>query len=350
MSHLPKVSVIIPLREDNDYIRETLGYLREVDYPDFEVILLPDEPFDVRCSIFNVQGQAAVPSAPLRTGGGRPSAVVKVIPTGPVGPAAKRDLALPHAKGDILAFLDDDTYSERDWLKNAVKYFEDEEVVAIGGPAVTPPSDSPMQKASGCVYASLLGGGAYAYRYIPQKKREVDDYPTCNLLVRKSVLERLGGFDTRFWPGEDTKLCLGITKELGKKIIYAPDVLVYHHRRPLFLPHLKQVRSYALHRGYFVKRFPHTSLRLWYFLPTLLMVGIIGGGLLLLLLPLLRPLYLAGLAVYLLAVVISAMVTSRDLLLTPIVAAGIITTHLTYSLWFVIGLLSSRLSEEAEER
>jgi len=179
----PKVSVIIPFGGKSDYIEETLRYLSRVEYPDYEVILLPDKPFS--------SGDD-----------------VKVVPTGPVGPAAKRDMALAYAEGEILAFLDDDAYPERDWLKNAVKYFEDPEVAAIGGPAVTPPNDGLLQKASGYVYPSLLGGGHYAYRYIPQKMREIDDYPICNLFVRKLFLEQLGGFDTSFWPGEDTKFCL----------------------------------------------------------------------------------------------------------------------------------------------
>jgi len=327
VSELPKVSVIIPLKGDNEYIRETLGYLREVDYPDFEAILLPDEPLHVSRFTFHV----------------------RVIPTGPVGPGYKRDLALPHATGDILAFLDDDTYPEQDWLKNAARYFEDEQVAAIGGPAVTPASDSFMQKASGHVYASLLGGGNYAYRYVPQRRREVDDYPTCNLLVRRSVFEQLGGFDTTFWPGEDTKLCLEIARDLGMKILYAPDVLVYHHRRPLLLPHLKQVRQYALHRGYFVKRFPATSLRLSYFLPTLLVAGVIGGGLLSLTLPVLRLFYVAGLVAYGGAIVISAAATSRNLALMAIVSLGIMATHFTYGLWFVFGLFCRRLKEERQE-
>ena len=324
MSSAPKVSVIIPLKADNAYIRETLDHLRRVDYPDFEVLVLPDEPVD--------------------WGDG-----VRVVPTGPVGPAAKRDLALDHATGDILAFLDDDAYPTRDWLAYAVRHFDDPSVAAVGGPAVTPEPDSPMQKASGHVYASLLGGGNYAYRYVAQSPREVDDYPTCNLLVRRVDFEAVGGFDTRFWPGEDTKLCLDLTQRLGKKIVYAPGAVVYHHRRALFGPHLRQVRSYALHRGYFAKRFPETSLRLSYFLPTLLVLGLVGGALLSVLLPALLPLYGVGVGLYLVAALVSAALTSRSLVWTPVVAAGIVATHVVYGIWFPIGLLTPMLSEELEE-
>lgn len=315
-----KFSIVIPLKVDNAYIRETLARLKEIDYSDYEIFVLPDEPYS--------------------WGDG-----VQSIPTGAVGPAAKRDAALELARGEIVAFLDDDTFPERDWLKNAVKYFADARVAAIGGPAVTPATDNLLQQASGRVYISLLGGGNYAYRYLPKQTKEVDDYPTCNLLVRRSVMQQLGGFDTTFWPGEDTKLCLDIIK-LGMKIIYAPDVIVYHHRRALFGGHLKQVRNYALHRGYFAKRFPATSLRPSYFLPTLFVVGLLGGAMLSLLFPGFVPMFAAGIAVYLIAILASAAMVSQGMRLTILVASGIIATHLVYGIWFVFGLLAPRLSEE----
>ena len=96
---------------------------------------------------------------------------------------------------------------------------------------------------------------------------DVDDYPSCNLFVRKDILDKIGGYRTDFWPGEDTLLCKDIIDN-WKRIIYDPWVVVYHHRRPLFLPHLRQLGRYAFHRGYFCKRFPSNSLHLSYFIPT----------------------------------------------------------------------------------
>jgi len=189
-------------------------------------------------------------------------------------------MAISYTKGEILAFIDGDAYPAGDWLRNVVKNFIDPEVAAVGGPAVTPPFEPMRQKAGGQVFSSLLISGRFNYRYLPRNRREIDDYPSCNLLVRKSIMQTLGGFDTSVWPGEDTKLCLDITKKLGKKIIYDPKVLVWHHRRPLFLPHLRQVANYALHRGYFVKIYPETSFRPVYFVPTLFLFGIITGAVL----------------------------------------------------------------------
>ena len=266
---------------------------------------------------------------------------IKVIPTGAVSPAVKRDLAIKTARGEILAFLDDDAYPLKDWLAQALKNFADEDVAAVGGPAVTPAQDSLMRKASGFVYSSPLVSGKFVYRYVPGKRREVDDYPSCNFLVRKDVMSRLGGFNTEFWPGEDTKLCLDITKKLGLKIIYDPRVMVYHHRRPLFLGHLKQIANYALHRGYFVKVFPETSRRPSYFVPTVFLLCVVFGAVLSFFVNALRPVYLSALSLYLGIVMIYGF--SKGLRFVLPVFLGVIATHFTYGFYFLKGLLAQKL-------
>jgi len=269
---------------------------------------------------------------------------VKIIPTGAVSVPEKRDAAIGHTEGDILAFIDDDASPQKDWLKCAMEDFKDDAVAAVGGPAITPSIDTLRQQASGLVYSSFLVSGKYVYRYLPKKKIEVDDFPTCNLLVRKAILRELGGFQTTFWPGEDTKLCLDITKKLGKKIIYDPAVLVFHHRRPLFIPHIKQVASYALHRGYFVKKFPSTSLKPAYFIPSLFLLALFVGGTYGLLFSWMRIIYLLGLSLYLLLVFIFSI--RKDLRLAALVFPGIIMTHFAYGIYFLKGLVSPFLREE----
>jgi GT2 family glycosyltransferase len=253
-------------------------------------------------------------------------------------------MAIKYAKGEILAFIDDDAYPTKDWLKYALENFKDEDVAAVVGPAITAPEDALRQKASGVIFSSVLVSGRYNYRYLPKKKMTVDDYPSCNFLVRKQIMQELGGFNTKFWPGEDTKLCLDITRKLGRKIIYDPGVLVYHHRRPLFIPHLKQVANYSLHRGYFVKKYPATSLRLPFFIPTLFLCALICGGPLSLISAPLRSIYFSGVFLYLALVLFFSI--HKDLRLIPLVFFGTILTHLTYGLYFLKGLFSKKLKEE----
>ena len=311
----PFVSIIVPVCKRNKNLDECIEYCLKLDYPNYEIIVLPDEEFRYD------------------------NDKIKIIPTGHMGPAGKRNIGTDNSKGDIIAFIDDDTYPERDWLANVVRHFEDESIGAVGGPAVTPESDTLLERASGGVYSSFLGGGSYRYRYIPMKKRFVDDYPSCNLIVRKNVLDEIGGYQTAFWPGEDTHLCLEIVEKLKKKIIYDPEAVLYHHRRSLFVPHLKQVKAYALHRGYFAKRFPKTSFRLSYFLPTIFVAFLCIGWIV-------SPLlYSVGMLLYL-GLVIKSVLEFKGLSLKILIALGIIATHITYGLYFIGGLAKRKLSEE----
>ena len=317
---------MIPVKEINDYIMESYEHLLKLDFADFEVIIFPDGDSGVKLS------------------------GARIIPTGPMGPAEKRDLALEYAEGEILAFLDDDAYPRADWLKNAVRHFLDRGVGAVGGPAVTPESDSVLQRASGAVFSSRLASSGYTYRYIPERYREVDDFPTVNLFIRKSVFEELGGFDTGYWPGEDTKLCLDITKKLGLKIVYDPEVLVYHHRRALFRPHLEQVSRYAFQRGYFVRAFPETSLKPGYFVPSIFLL-FTGAGLLLVFVSWTVFAAWAGvMSVYIAALggaSIAAMVRNRDIAVGAVTAPGIFFTHLTYGFHFLKGLFFGKRGIQA---
>ncbi len=316
----PLVSIVIACPGPSAYLDEALAGLAKQSYTNFEVIVLPDEaatlgeyPFDLR-----------------------------VIPTGKTRPAEKRNSGINAARGSITAFLDDDAYPAPNWLEQAVKYFAVADIGGVGGPGVTPPNDPFMAQAGGRVYANILVSGNYRYRYSGDRIRSsIDDYPSCNLLVRTELLRKIDGYRTEFWPGEDTILCSDIVHGETQRLVYDPWVLVYHHRRPLFLPHLRQIGRYALHRGHFAKRFPKTSLRLSYFIPTLFLLGLIFGGVAAWFIPLLRWPYLGVVALYLL---LSGTTTLHiNPFMWLITWLGTIATHLVYGARFLQGLISRRM-------
>ncbi len=319
-----KISIIIPVKAINDYIREAVPYHMALDYPDYELLIFPDEVSDeeLRDPLFA-------------------DARIRIIPSGETGPAQKRDMAMEHASGEIFAFIDDDAYPRADWLKNAAKLLERDDVGAVGGPAVTEPNDPILYQGSGRVLESFMASGGYTYRFIPGKAKEDDDIPSVNLIVKREVFEEIGGYDSNYYPGEDTKLCMDIVNT-GKKLLYDPDVLVYHHRRKLFKGHLKQITNYAKHRGYFAKALPQTSLRPHYFLPTAFDLGLFGGLIVCPIFPVLWYVYGATLLVYVLLCAISLR-RCKGFALFWLSMAGILATHVSYGIFFVKGLMSKEL-------
>jgi len=316
-----KVEIIIPVNAVNDYVRESIPEILKLDYQDFSILLLPDETTEEQFQ------------------------KTRIIPTGKTGPAEKRDLALQYSDADIFAFLDDDAYPRKDWLTNAMKHFRNPEVGAVGGPAVTPEHDTFWQKVSGAVFLSKIGGGS-PERYIPDGEvREVDDWPSVNLLVRRSVFEEVGGFDSSYWPGEDTKLCLDII-ESGKKIIYDPEVFVWHHRREGLARHLKQIGGYGLHRGYFAKVYPKTSRKLPYFIPSCFSLFVLSALFSLFLCnPIFTKLHLAGFILYFLALGVAFLQINRIVKNPAITLCSIfyiVTTHFWYGIRFLQGFLFTK--------
>lgn len=248
------VSIIIPLKKINDYIKEETKYLLEQTYKNFEVVILPDSfsEEEIDLDIFRDKR-------------------IKIIETGAIPPALKRAKGVENSNGEILAFLDDDTYPEKDWLKNSLRAMETKNINALGGPAITSPKDNFSKQISGLIYGSSLMSGKHKARYIPDKVQYVNDYPSCNFIITKELYKRVGGFDGEYWPGEDTILCNNIMKA-NEKILYTPEALVYHHRRDLLFGHFKQLKGYAWHRGYFVKKFGGNSFELSYFIPSIFLL------------------------------------------------------------------------------
>ena len=116
---MPTFSIIIPVKELNDYARETVPYIVGLDYPDWELLIVTN---DEQTSEWPDERR------------------IKMMSSGRVGPAKKRDLAAGVATGTYLVFLDDDSYPESNLLSLALTKFTSGSV-ALGGPAMTPISD-----------------------------------------------------------------------------------------------------------------------------------------------------------------------------------------------------------------
>ena len=318
---MPTFSIIIPVKELNDYARETVPYIVGLDYPDWELLIVTN---DEQTSEWPDERR------------------IKMMSSGRVGPAKKRDLAAGVATGTYLVFLDDDSYPESNLLSLALTKFTSGSV-ALGGPAMTPISDSFRQKVSGVVFSSRITGGS-PERYRPVgEQREVDDWPSVNLMVKRDVFIGVDGFDSPYWPGEDTFLCLKLLRA-GHKVTYVPELIVWHHRREGLLRHMKQVGAYGLHRGYFARHLPETSRRIQYFFPSIVLLMFLSAPLTLLLPTFTRLLALVGICGYFFAVLIGIfdMMRFEKKKIAMAALPFVIATHISYGFSFVKGITMKR--------
>ena len=313
-----KISVIMPLQEIDAYVHESVSALLKQEYPDFELIMLPNS------RVSNKWGRR-----------------VKIFPTGNIQPAEKRNLGARKARGSILAFIDDDAYpADRNWFARAAAHFKaSREVGAVGGPNLTPREDGTFQVVCGEVLASPLFSGPASKRYRRAKAGPYHDLPSCNLFVEKKVFNDIGGFYPRFWPGEDTKLCADILRQ-GKRVLYHPDILVYHHRRKGWEGYVRQTFRFGLHRGYFMKLFPYTSLKPVFFLPLLFVLFLLFGPWLAFIHPFFLYTYTSLLLLYALLVGFAA-AASRHWATIPLFMFIGFATHVAYGIGVAVGLITS---------
>ncbi len=326
MKSSPLVSIIIPLHVISDRFFTDLKKFSFLDYKNFEILIVVD---------------SLVKLPPL------PKIKIRVLKTGKknTGPAEKRDFAIKKCLGELCAFIDDDAYPDPAWLKNCVDWFKNPQIVAVGGPGLTPKEDSRAEKIGGHIISSYLCSGGVQHRYYVDKLSQpkfTDDWPAYNLIIKKSSLTQVGGFASQFYGGEDTYVCMKL-KQIGL-IVFDPKVVVYHHRRRFPLSHLKQISNVGLHRGYFFKAYPDTSRRLIYLAPTVLTTLLFAGLLLTVYLPSLFLLPFGSACIFLLALA-SFSVYRHGANMTDSLFAGlgIIITHATYGIYFLKGIWTKKL-------
>lgn len=328
----PTFSVIIPMRAISSVLtEENLPALDKQTNTDFEVIVLPNKSSKYDGELLKKYSW------------------LKIIPTNPITrPAQKRDIGAKKARGKILAFIDDDAYPTKNWLSEADKLMNETSVEAICGPGILPKNAAFLEHVFDEVLKTWVGSGGLAYRFIPQKKRFIDDYPSMNFLIQKKVFEKLGGFDNNYWPGEDSKLCEDLVYKLHGKILYHPRVVIYHHRRADLAGYLKQHGQYGYHRGAFFAHGDKNSRRLFYLAPTVfvgyllsIIYYVLRGGLtFVFFIPLL--LYL-GLLTY---QSFSSFKNTRNLIMAIFSSIVLFLMHTVYGVKFVQGFLIGLIKKD----
>jgi len=197
-----------------------------------------------------------------------PSEVKILENNGDQGVSETRNVGIRAAKGEIIAFIDDDTVAEKDWLEKLTEPFQSADVIAVGGRAIpiwsngTRPSWFPeeLDWIVGCTYKGL-----------PLKGNEIRNVPGCNMAFNRNVFNRvdffrsdIGGVKETPRGGEEAELCLRIKNEMPDALIlYKPDATI-HHKVPMYRASLKYLIQRSYNEGFYkrsVEKLTSTSTR-----------------------------------------------------------------------------------------
>ncbi len=199
----PSVAVVVPTRDRPDSLARCLAALAQQTVA-AEIVVVDDASTDGAAVARVVE---TCSGSRLVRGEGR-------------GPAAARNLGARAARGDVIAFTDDDCVPAPDWLERLVARHRGAEVVA--GRTISRASASPPVRAAQTITNHLVEESVTA------DGLEVGFAPTCNLAVRQHLLRALP-FDEGYplAAGEDRDWCARLAAA-GIRLAYEPAAVVVH--------------------------------------------------------------------------------------------------------------------------
>lgn len=249
-------SIIVPIYNEEKYIKKCLESLLNQDYPEemFEVIVVDGGSKDRSIDIAKEKAKS-----------GR----IQIFENPSKIAASAINIGIKNSKGDIITRVDAHSYVEKNYLSSIAKVFHETGEKAVGGP-VQMVTDTPFRKASAIVLLSKLGVGSVPYRTMRQRGY-VDSIQTGS--YKREVLEKVGFFDESLPPGEDFDLNTRVRKA-GFKILLDPDIKFYYYPRDNYFSLLKQYFHYGRVKPLVLFKNPE-ALKVKYIIPSALFLYVI---------------------------------------------------------------------------
>jgi glycosyltransferase involved in cell wall biosynthesis len=338
MSHeLPFVSVIMPVRNEADFIARSLGAILAQDYPPERVeIIIADgmSTDDTRAEIARLI--AAHPDRAI-TLIDNPH---QIVPTG-------MNLAQRLAKGEIIVRVDGHCEIAPDYISQCVAHLQRGEADGVGGPIETV-GQSPESQAIAFAMSSKFGVGGSAFRTVKDKALYADTvaFPA----YRRDVIERVGAYDEDLVRNQDDEYNYRLRK-LGFRLLLTPKIRSRYYSRSSLRKLWRQYYQYGFYKVRVLQKHPR-QMSLRQFVPPLFVAALTLGGVSALFEPVVRSLWLLLVAVYLAANLgVSFALAARHgwqyLRYLPFAFA---TLHLSYGLGFWHGLLHFGLQARRTEQ
>lgn len=215
-----RFSVIVCTRNGGSRIANCLRAIEAMDGGPFETIIVDDGSDDGTRNIV-----------------ARKFPEVRLLSIPPSGLSAARNIGAEAATGDILAFTDDDCEPDREWLVRLGKAFLDPEISAAGGPNLPPPARTPIE--------AVIRSAPGAPSHVLLDDTHAEHLPGCNIAVRRTALDAVGGFDPIFrTAGDDVDFCWRLS-DGGHRLGFVPGAFVWHWRRPSIRAFLRQQTGYG---------------------------------------------------------------------------------------------------------
>lgn len=240
---LPLITVVVPVKSEAKFIKETLAYITGQDYPSdrLEILVVDGFSDDGTREIVN-DVAAADPRVRLLDNPVRLS-------------SAGRNIGARAARGDIVLYIDGHVYIDnRDLLKNVAALMYEKEVRVLSRPQILDtPENTFLQRAVSLARKSVIGHGLDSTIYTRAEKYV--DPTSSGAGYRREVFDTVGYFDESFDAAEDVDFNYRVA-QAGYQSYTSPKLAVYYYPRASLSALFKQMKRYGTGRFRFVKKHP----------------------------------------------------------------------------------------------
>jgi len=230
-SENPRISVVIPVKNEEGMISKCLKAIFSQSYKPYEVVVVDGYSTDK-----TVEKAKEFP--------------VKIVYEDYRTVGGARHVGLKNATGEYVAFTDADCMPEKDWLKNLIAGFGGD-VIGVGG-GIRNIGNGLWGKSNALIMNSFVGSANSVQGRVFKEKRFVKSISGCNSMYHRNALMEIGGFDVALSINEDTELNRRLSK-IGK-LLYTPDAVVLHNQDRGLKDFANRMYQFGCGRG---------RLRLW---------------------------------------------------------------------------------------
>lgn len=229
----PYVSIIIPCRDEQDFIADCLNSVIAQDYPNDKLeILVVDGMSEDRTRSILEEYVKQYPSIKFLDNPKRytPSAL---------------NIGIQHSKGQIIAIIGSHSTCKEDYISQCVSYLINNDADNVGGICkILPQNNYLIAKSIAYALSSFFGAGNAYHRIGTKKPRYVDNlYGGC---YKRELFDRIGLFDEDLFRGQDAEFNARLIKN-GGKILLVPSIISKYYARGS----LEKLWKMELQYGYF---------------------------------------------------------------------------------------------------
>ncbi len=260
-SPYPKLTAVLPIRNEERFIEQTIKYLQDQDFPTdkLEIIVVDGESDDKTREIVSRLVKS--------------DSRIRMINNPKRLSSAARALGVTEATGEIVTFIDGHTYIDNSQLlKNTARLMDEKHVSVLSRPQfLDTPDNTFFQRAVAMARKHPLGHGLDSTIYT-NTERYVDP-GSSGASYRRELFDEVGNFDDQFDACEDVEFNYRVA-QAGYKSFTSPRLAVYYYPRASFGGLFRQLKRYGVGRFRLARKHPRT-LSVGSLIPLLFVVSLI---------------------------------------------------------------------------